>query len=580
MTLLTMTLALAVAGAGPGTAVFPFIKLGQGPRASAMGEAFAALADDASAIYWNPAGLGRVAGTQLALSHQQWFADIKDEVLHAALPLGPGALGFGLVYTGEPDVLYWNADEQKFESFTAWNSVLTAGYGVRLGENYRVGASLTGLYQDLKFEQGIGGAVDLGAFGEPFAGLGLGLAARHLGVVSYAGGQEKLPVEIAAGASFATGPVRLTLDGVFPVLDNTPSVRGGVEFAPIDLFALRVGYRSGPVDLSGLGYLSGLTGGIGFSVGNFGIDYAIAPYGELGLTHRIGIRTIIPPPEFGAWTVTVLDRESGQKLAATLAFGGVADTTLVTDEVTLRRLAPGRADVRAAATGYAPGTGTFTVVAGRTGRDTVRLQRLRAAIRGGIYDAKTNEPIGGTLGYTGPAAAEIAVAADPGTYHLTDVAPGRFVLNAAGPSELYEAQTCTLDVALGATAVQDFYLWRRGDFLVLEGINFETGKADILPEFRPILERAGRILRQTPTVRKVELAGHTDPRPIKTPEFPSNRELSQARAEAVRQDLIDNYGIDPARLTAKGYADTQPVATNATEEGMAKNRRTELRIIE
>jgi chemotaxis protein MotB len=137
-----------------------------------------------------------------------------------------------------------------------------------------------------------------------------------------------------------------------------------------------------------------------------------------------------------------------------------------------------------------------------------------------------------------------------------------------------------VDVLLGQDARQDFYLWRRGDFLVLEGVNFETGKADIRPEFCPTLDRAGAILAQTPTIKRVEVAGHTDPRDIHTTEFPSNRELSDARAEAVRRYLVEKSGIAPDRLTSRGYADTQPVSGNETIEGMAKNRRTELRIVE
>ena len=93
-----------------------------------------------------------------------------------------------------------------------------------------------------------------------------------------------------------------------------------------------------------------------------------------------------------------------------------------------------------------------------------------------------------------------------------------------------------------------------------------------------MLDTAGTILKRTPGIR-VELAGHTDPREIRTTEFPSNWELSEARAEAVRRYLIDRFDIAPERLTARGYADTQPVADNSTPQGMARNRRTEFRVI-
>ena len=120
---------------------------------------------------------------------------------------------------------------------------------------------------------------------------------------------------------------------------------------------------------------------------------------------------------------------------------------------------------------------------------------------------------------------------------------------------------------------------KRRQIIVLQGVNFETGKADLQPEFEPVLARAGEILRANPSIT-VELAGHTDPREITSAQFPSNWELSQARAEAVKQYLVAKFGIAAERLTAHGYADTQPLGPNDTEAGMAKNRRTEFRILE
>jgi len=580
MTLLTTTLILCLVGGDPGTTAFQLLEIGQGPRASAMGESFTGLSDDASAIYWNPAGLGQVAGHHFALSHQQWFFGIKDEIGHAAIPLGPGALGLGLVYSGDPDVRYWNAEEQRFDQAGTWDAMLTAGYGFRIADNYRLGASLTGLYQDLHLETGYGGAVDVGAVGRLTEALHVGLALRHLGVMSIEGSTEKLPMEGALGGAFHVGMFNLTADAIFPMLDNNPNFRGGIEFQPLDMLALRVGYRSGPVDLDGLGLLTGLCSGIGVTVGNFGLDYAIVPYGDLGLTHRIGIRTFIPPPTCGAQTIIVLDAETRERLVANIAVSGVVSTTATTDELRLTDVPPGDGEARVSLDEYVPGSVAFTVVAGRHGRDTVLLDRLTGAIVGGIYDAKTSDPIGGTLVYSGPLSGRLSVPAAPGTYEIKSAPRGSYKLDATGPTDEYLAQTSTVNVPAGQTVECNFYLWKKGDFLVLEGVNFETGKADILPQFYPILDRAGTILKQTPVIKLVELAGHTDPRDIKTPEFPSNWELSEARAEAVRQYLIAKHGIAPERLVAKGYADTKPVAPNDTPEGMAKNRRTELRILE
>ncbi len=584
MNLITAALALSLAGANPGNAVFPLLKIGQGPRASAMGESFTGLADDASTVYWNPAGLGQVVGHHLALSHQEWFESIRDEIGHATLPLGPGAFGLGLVYTSEPDVRYWDESLRKFQTFDAWNAVVTAGYGWRLTNKYMLGATATGLYQDLKHQAGYGAAVDVGVVGQPIENLRFGAAGRHLGIMTFGSGYEKLPMELAAGVSYGIpileeGVLRLTVDAVVPALDNVPNFRGGVEFAPIKALALRLGYRSGPVDLSGLGYLTGLCSGIGITAGNFGLDYAFVPYGELGMTHRVGLRSVIPPPTHGAWTLTVLDAETGERLTATVAVSGVADTTALADEVNLARLLPGIGRVHVSLDEYTPATISFDVAAGRHRRDTVRLRMMRSELTGGFYDAKTGDRIGGKLVYSGPLSGTLPVPAEPSTYSITNAPKGTYTMEAFGPTDEYLPQTCTLNVPAGQKVKRDFNLWKKGDLLYLM-VNFETGKADILPQFTADIDRVGLIIKQTPQIRKIELSGHTDPRDIKTKEFPSNWELSQARADAVKKYLVEKFGIDPNRIVTKGYADTRPIAPNTTPEGMYKNRRTELRILE
>jgi len=110
--------------------------------------------------------------------------------------------------------------------------------------------------------------------------------------------------------------------------------------------------------------------------------------------------------------------------------------------------------------------------------------------------------------------------------------------------------------------------------LTLRGVNFELGKAVLLPISRDILEEVARSLVANPQVR-VEVAGHTDstgPRAV-------NERLSLARAESVKAFLIEN-GVAADQLEVKGYASTQPVATNKTASGRAQNRRVELRRID
>jgi outer membrane protein OmpA-like peptidoglycan-associated protein len=107
----------------------------------------------------------------------------------------------------------------------------------------------------------------------------------------------------------------------------------------------------------------------------------------------------------------------------------------------------------------------------------------------------------------------------------------------------------------------------------LKNVLFDTGKSTLRKESFTTLNDLIEYLKLKPAMT-IEIGGHTDN--VGTPE--SNLKLSQERAESVRNYLIAK-GISAQRVTAKGYGQTQPVATNTTDEGRQKNRRTEVKII-
>jgi OmpA-OmpF porin, OOP family len=109
--------------------------------------------------------------------------------------------------------------------------------------------------------------------------------------------------------------------------------------------------------------------------------------------------------------------------------------------------------------------------------------------------------------------------------------------------------------------------------ITLKNVFFETGLATLKKESFPALNELVDALKSKPNL-VIEISGHTDN--VGSPE--SNLKLSAERANAVRDYLI-KHGIAPARVVAKGYGETQPVADNDTPEGRQQNRRTEVRII-
>jgi len=125
-----------------------------------------------------------------------------------------------------------------------------------------------------------------------------------------------------------------------------------------------------------------------------------------------------------------------------------------------------------------------------------------------------------------------------------------------------------------------------GDRFVFQSeVFFDTGQAVLLPEGRAELDQVAaalididqKIPSDIPWVLRVD--GHTDSRPITSPQFPSNWELSAARAISVVQYLISK-GVSPQRLVAAGFGEFQPIDPGNTEEAFSKNRRIELKLTE
>lgn len=111
-----------------------------------------------------------------------------------------------------------------------------------------------------------------------------------------------------------------------------------------------------------------------------------------------------------------------------------------------------------------------------------------------------------------------------------------------------------------------------------DGILFDSGKADLKPEALTILDKIGVQLKKYPNNR-IRFEGHTDNRPIQTVQFPSNWELSAARAIAVAKYYINEWDFNPSQFSTEGFGEYVPVADNSTPEGRAKNRRVEIKIL-
>lgn len=304
-----------------------FLKVGTGARASAMGEAFSAVADDSSALFWNPAGLAGVRKTEFQVSHNQWISDVKMDHFMLAIPAGgTWGLAWSTLDLGEFDE--WEGPGTLTgKTFSVSDQVFSFGYGnAFFAEMLQLGAS--GKYIRENLGGGVGGqtyTMDFGATLNPWMmvpGTSFAVVVQNMGG-ELSGFQLPMGVRFSAAAHKA-GIFResmapagdnlgresehrtiypweasngeggdLLISSVEVLVPGTgrTEFHWGVEYW-MNFVALRAGYRY-RFPRNDLGGMSGLTLGLGIRGRSlqfdYGFDYAYAPYGDLGDASRFSV---------------------------------------------------------------------------------------------------------------------------------------------------------------------------------------------------------------------------------------------------------------------------------------------------
>lgn len=146
------------------------------------------------------------------------------------------------------------------------------------------------------------------------------------------------------------------------------------------------------------------------------------------------------------------------------------------------------------------------------------------------------------------------------------------------PTSQVEETVGELEAFIAEAGLQDdldVIVQERGVVVRLaDHVLFDLGKAELRPDARAILDRLAEPLRRWPNEIRVE--GHTDNWPIRTAQFPSNWELSTARATTVLRYLVEQQQLPPERMAAVGYGEFRPLRPNDTPENRAMNRRVDI----
>jgi len=265
-----------------------FLARGMAARPVAMGDVFTAVADDPSAVSWNPAGLGRIRTFQAVATYDAGGRGLGVTYAAGAMPAGPGVAGAAVVACNYGEYDLRDANGFKTGTDSAVDLAAIAGYALR---NPAVVGGFTGLAVEAVSEA-VGGTLvglNAGSVIPVSRGVSAGWAVLHLG--PKANGYS-LPGVIKGGVAYVPAAgLTIATDAGYGLADEAFWAAAGGEYSPVRPLTVRAGYRWIGQD-EGLEGLRGVTAGLGFSIGRIGIDYAFQPFGDMGASHRVAVRYV------------------------------------------------------------------------------------------------------------------------------------------------------------------------------------------------------------------------------------------------------------------------------------------------
>jgi len=308
-----------------GTTAATFLSIPVGARALGMGGAFVGLADDASAMYWNPGGIARLAQNEALFVHANWIADISFNYGGVVLPvqdIGTFGLNFTSLTMADMERTTEELPEGTGTTFSAGSFAVGLTYARNLTDWFSIGGNVKFIDEHIWNESAIGFALDVGTLlTTPFPGLKFGAGISNFGTKMHMTGDDLLvlkPISSNAGANqsinavlstdqfdlpltlrigFAYQPLVLddqvltfVVDAVHPN-DNSESMSAGVEYTTLQkILSVRAGYN-------GIGMRDGeeqftLGGGLRYEVWPgtvVRIDYAFERFGRLNDVHKFGV---------------------------------------------------------------------------------------------------------------------------------------------------------------------------------------------------------------------------------------------------------------------------------------------------
>jgi len=308
-----------------GTTAAGFLGIDMGPRGTAMGSAYVSVANDVSAMYWNPSGIARIDGFEANFTYTKWIADLTMNYAGAVIPLGEaGTIGFNATFltTEQMERTTIAYPEGTGEFFDAGCYAFGLCYARNLTNQFSIGMNAKYINERYYHSTATGFALDVGTlFDTRFYGFIIGMSISNYGTKMQLNGQDfqvqhdidvsvsgnnpninarlmadpyELPLMFRVGIStnvlngWSNSNLILAVDALHPN-DDVEYINIGGEYVFNNLFALRVGYKGLFAKDSEQGFNFG--GGIRYEIGGsrLKVDYSYISFGILNSVHMVSV---------------------------------------------------------------------------------------------------------------------------------------------------------------------------------------------------------------------------------------------------------------------------------------------------
>ena len=293
ITLLLLLLTISAVFAETGGKIgLSYLKIGVDARAAAMGDAYTAVANDASATYWNPAGLAASGTNSVILMHNSWLQEVNQEFGAVQFVNGVHniAVSLNMISVTGIELRDETASEIPIGNTQALNTYLGLAYATEIFGSWQFGLQAKYLYEKYYLYSADGFAFDLGLKKDNLLqDLSWGLVIQNLGKMSALKEEAtRLPLILRTGVSYLL-PLQ--------ILEKRPLVAADINYVMDDVTTLNLGLKVPLVNYADirLGYVLGresqsITAGFALNYGIFHIAYAFVPYSyDLGNSHRFSL---------------------------------------------------------------------------------------------------------------------------------------------------------------------------------------------------------------------------------------------------------------------------------------------------